>query len=111
VARLMVGAIPGDDKDDKVTTTMTNDPKWRRSESRKTTGTNTTDDSWWPKWRPKYDPDDPDDNGWLPWMISVTTHWRPKKFSWRHLMTPSGDIYRQSQKLPVLQGQQREVLK
>jgi hypothetical protein len=27
VARLMVGAIPGDDKDDKVTTTMTNDPK------------------------------------------------------------------------------------
>ena len=26
-ARLMVGAIPGDNKDDKVTTTMTNDPK------------------------------------------------------------------------------------
>ena len=27
MARLMVGAIPGDDKDDTVTTMMTNDPK------------------------------------------------------------------------------------
>ena len=103
IAMLMVGAIPGDNKDDKGTTMTTNDPKWRRGESRKTTHITTTDDTWRPKWRPKYNPDDPGDNRWLPWTIIVMTHWRPKTFSWRHLMTPSGNIYRQSRKLPVLQ--------
>ena len=93
----------GPAKDNKVTKMTTNDPKWQCGKSCKTTDVTTTDDTWWPKWWPKYNPDDPDNNGWLPWMINVTTHWRPKKFSWRHLTTPSGDIYRQSWKLPVLQ--------
>ncbi len=39
--------------------------------------------------------------GGLPWTINVTTCWRQSKFSWRHLTTPSGDIYCQSWTLPV----------
>jgi hypothetical protein len=83
-----------------VTTRMTNDPKWWCGESCATTNVATPDNTWWPKLLPK---NDPDDNRWLPWMINVTTCWRPSKFSWWHMATPSGDIYCQSQKLPVLQ--------
>jgi hypothetical protein len=85
VERFIVGAIPGDDKDDKVTTMTANDPKWWRGESHKTTHVTTTDDTWWPKRRPKYNPDNPDNNGWLPWMINIMTHWWPKTISWWHL--------------------------
>jgi hypothetical protein len=74
----------------------------RRGKSHKTTHVTTTDNTWWPKWRTKYDPDNPDDNGWLPWMMNVTTDWRPKQFSWQHLTTPSGNIYYQSRKLSIL---------
>jgi hypothetical protein len=62
VASLIVRAIPKDNKDNTVTTWMNNDPKWWSGKSCKTTNIITTDDTWWPKWRPKYNPDDPDNS-------------------------------------------------
>ena len=94
---------PSDKKDYKLTTRMTNDPYWRCGESCVMSDVIPPHNTWWLKWWPKYDSNDPDDNGWLPWMINVMTCWRPSKFSWRHLTTPSGNIYYQSQKFPVLQ--------
>ena len=79
VARLMVGSIPGDNKDSTMTAKTTHDPQWRHGKSH-TTHVTTTDNTWWPKWRPKYDPDYPDNKGWLPWKINITTHRWTKKF-------------------------------
>jgi hypothetical protein len=101
---------PSDKKDDNVTTRMTNDQNWQIGKSCVMVDVTTAQDMWQPKWRQKYNPDDPDNNGWLPWMIHVTTCQRPWKFSWWHLMTPSGDIYCRCQKLPVLQMELSDVI-
>jgi hypothetical protein len=98
---------PCEDKDDKVMTRMTNDPKWWCGKSCVTTDVSTADNTWWPKWWPKYDPGDPNNNRWLPWAINVMTCWWPSKFSSQHLTTPSGDIYHQSRKLPVLRSRHK----
>ena len=71
---------PSDKKDSKVTTRTTNGPKWWRGESCVTTNVATAHNTWWPKWQPKYNPDNPDDNRWLPWTINVTNCWQPWKF-------------------------------
>ena len=94
-------ARASDKKYDSVTTMMTDDPNWWTNISSVTTHVTPPDDTWWPKWQQK---NDPDDFGWQPHTTYVTTCWRPSKISWRHLTTPSGDIYRQSRKLPDLLG-------
>jgi hypothetical protein len=47
VERLMVGALSGDAKDDKVMTMTTSVPKWWHCEPCKTTDVTTTDNTWW----------------------------------------------------------------
>jgi hypothetical protein len=71
---------PNDEKDEKVMTRMTNDPNWWRGESCVMTDVTTAHNMWRPKWWPKYNPNDPVDNGWLPWMIHVMICWRPWNF-------------------------------
>jgi hypothetical protein len=103
----------------QVMTRMTNSPNWCHGKSCVTTNVTTPHDMWRLKWRPKYNPndpsnpgnpDDPDNSGWLSWTINVTTCWRPSKFSWQHLTTPSGNIYCHSRKLPVLLATKPETL-
>jgi hypothetical protein len=96
-----------DKKYDSVTTMMTDDPNWRPNRSSVTTHETPPDDTWWPKWRQKNNPVDPDDFGWQPHMTHVTTCWWPSKISWQHLTTSYGDTYRQSWKLPVLLGRKK----
>ena len=76
---------------------------------------NPTDLLWRPMWLDLTTRDDPSDDKKttlttlmtlvddLIWHMWWLTGWRPSKISWRHLMTPSGDTYCQSRKLPVLQ--------
>ena len=91
-----------DKKDNEVMPRMTNGPKRWHDKSCVMADVTTAYNTWQPKWQPKYNSDDPDNNEWLPWMINVMTCWQPSEISWQHLTTPSGDIYCQSSKLPVL---------
>ena len=71
---------PSDEKDNKVTTRTTNNPNCRRGESCVMTDVTTAHNMWWPKWRPKYDLGDPNNNAWLHLTINVMTWWWPWKF-------------------------------
>jgi hypothetical protein len=73
-----------DDKDDHVTTRMTNNPKWWRVECHVMTKVTPPDNTLTNQEQPKYIPNDPDDKWWLPDLSRKLTYvenvW--KRFEW-----------------------------